>query len=128
MKTAGWNDVWHLGLTVFAQQSIELQIFIGLMAALSALMIIEGLRANFFPGRRAEALKPATVTIETFVTAAEPEHIIQAMPAATRSFAATRPPRVANFPKRSATRARLQKAPRPTIRRMANTSTGIAAE
>ncbi|HEV2563054.1 MAG TPA: hypothetical protein VGT78_13025 [Rhizomicrobium sp.] len=118
MQTAGWSDVWHLGLVVFSYQSIELQIFIGLMAALSALMIVEGLRANFFPRRRAEALKPATVTIET-------EQVIQAMP--TRSFAATRP-QMTHLPKRSVARTRLQKAPRPAIKRMANTSAGIAAE
>jgi len=125
MQAASWSDVWHLGLTVFAHQRIELQILIGLGAAFSALMVIEGLRANFFPRRRAEASKPATAPESVVI---EPQPIHQAMPP-MRSFAVTQPQRMARNPKRSVARPRTQKAPRPTIKRAANVNySEIAAE
>ena len=51
MSHAGWKDVLDLALALIARESAPAQIFIFLMLAFVALMVLEGLRANFFPWR-----------------------------------------------------------------------------
>ncbi len=51
MSHAGWKDVLDLALALIARQSAPTQIFLYLALAFTALMVAEGLRANFFPWR-----------------------------------------------------------------------------
>jgi hypothetical protein len=51
MSHAGWKDVLDLALALVARESAPAQIFIFLMLAFALLMVLEGLRANFFPWR-----------------------------------------------------------------------------
>jgi hypothetical protein len=51
MSHGGWKDVLDLALSLVARESAPAQIFITLMLAFAALMMLEGLRANFFPWR-----------------------------------------------------------------------------
>ena len=51
MGHAGWKNVLDLLLALIGREPAPMQIFIYLMAAFAALMILEGLRANFFPWR-----------------------------------------------------------------------------
>ncbi len=117
---ANWGDVWNLGLSVFAHQNIEVQILIGLGIAFGAVMILEGLRANFFPRRRAAAIQQAARPEEPMMM----EGVAEAPPApqamASSSFAAYR---AAGHPlslKRKSASIRRHKAARPVIRHMAN--------
>jgi hypothetical protein len=58
MSHAGWGDVWNLTLAVVSAQTIPVQILIGLSAAFLAVMVLEGLRASFMPGYRAQPHHP----------------------------------------------------------------------
>jgi hypothetical protein len=51
MSHAEWKDVLDLALALIARESAPAQIFIFLLLAFTALMVLEGLRANFFPWR-----------------------------------------------------------------------------
>ena len=51
MSGAGWKDIWTLIEKLVAEQPPFIQIAIGLGAAFSVLMFVEGLRANFFVRR-----------------------------------------------------------------------------
>jgi hypothetical protein len=114
---ANWGDVWKLALSVFAQQRIEVQILLGLLAAFLAIMVIEGLRASFFPRRREAASPPAGEAEEKIVFIPQPPP--QAMAAAPSQSFAARP--IAAPPpslKRKTASIRRHKPTRPIIRRM----------
>ncbi|MGB8364892.1 MAG: hypothetical protein WCE20_10230 [Rhizomicrobium sp.] len=51
MSGASWKDIWTLIEKLVAEQPPFIQIAIGLGAAFSVLMFVEGLRANFFRRR-----------------------------------------------------------------------------
>jgi hypothetical protein len=113
----GWSDVWTMALAVFSHQRIEVQILIGLLAAFAALMVIEGLRANFFPRRRAEAAIAEPEEQIVFISREPPQAAAPEI-APVQPFAARR---VAANPKRKSADVRRHKPMRPIIRRMANT-------
>ena len=122
---ANWGDVWKLGLSVFAHQDIEVQILIGLAVAFGAVMILEGLRANFFPRRRGAAIRQAARPEEPVMMAGLPEAppAPQAMAPATAaasSFTAFRAAAQPHSLKRKTSSIRRHKAARPAIRHMAN--------
>jgi hypothetical protein len=56
MSSHSWTDVWKLFLEKMSGESIVMQIAIGLGVALVAVMVLEGLRASFFPKRILEAV------------------------------------------------------------------------
>jgi hypothetical protein len=49
MILSEWKTVWDTAVGVFAHEPIELQLAIGLSLAFMALMVVEGIRANFVP-------------------------------------------------------------------------------
>ncbi len=117
---ANWSDVWNLALAVFSHQRIEVQILIGLAAALGALMIIEGLRASFFPRRRAQAAIREPEETIVFIPRKPPQAaMVEAQPeiAPVQPFAARA---IAQNPKRKFADVRRHKPMRPVIRRAAN--------
>jgi hypothetical protein len=117
---ASWSDVWKLGLSVFAQQSIEVQILIGLAAAFCAVMVIEGLRASFFPRRRAAAIQPIAKPEQQAVFIPQPPAPQAMAIAPSQSFAAKRLAAPSPSLKRKLSSVRRHKTTRPIIRRMAN--------
>lgn len=114
----GWSDVLKMALAVFSHQRIEVQILIGLLAAFAALMVIEGLRANFFPRRRAPAAIPPEPDEQIVFISREPPQAAAPVIAPVLPFAARR---VAANPKRKLADVRSHKPMRPIIKRMANT-------
>ena len=73
MILSEWKAVLDTAVSVFSREPIELQLAIGLTVSFLTLMMLEGIRANFF-ARRAEApaapAKPAPTPAP--VVAAEP--------------------------------------------------------
>jgi|GEM_PF-1204978 hypothetical protein len=49
MGHAGWGEVYHRALELFAAEPIELRIAIGLGLALASYLLLEGLRTSLFP-------------------------------------------------------------------------------
>lgn len=109
---ANWNDVWNLARGVFASERIELQILTGLGIAFGAIMILEGLRASFFPARH--GLETSVAIVENSMLAEDTSRIEASAP---QQFMARAMP--AN-PKRKQIAPRRQQAFRPTIKRVAN--------
>lgn len=105
-----------MALAVFSHQRIEVQILIGLLAAFAALMVIEGLRANFFTraARAAAIIEPEEQIV--FISRTPPQ-------AAAPQIAPVQPfmaRRVAANPKRKSADIRRHKPMRPIIKRAAN--------
>lgn len=87
MDIAEWKQAWDMALTAFVREPIEAQIAIGLTVALMILMMLEGIRANFFPRRRhtyeeeiatpspPDAMPVASVTAQHF-TPRDTGHIV----------------------------------------------------
>lgn len=117
MSIAGWKEIWTLFLKMVAAEPPMMQIAIWLGVAFGALMVLEGLRANFFPRRK--SLPPG---IESAPPAASSRRL-QGAPAsasyrAVRRFAdiaAAAPSRSLKRPTNPVSRHR---APRPKIHRM----------
>ena len=113
MSAAGWKDVLNLALGLIAREPAPAQIFIYLMIAFAALMIAEGLRANFFPWRPVSPRRDRRAREANVVATAPP--VAQAMPAkreARLQFL------VARNVKRPTEGMRRHKPMRPQIRRM----------
>ena len=119
---ANWNDVWKMALAVFSHQRIEVQILIGLLAAFAGLMLIEGLRANFFRRSAHAAAAIAEPEEQIVFIPREPPQAIAPEIAPVQPFAARRLA-IAHNPKRKSADVRRHKPMRPIIRRMANGET-----
>lgn len=106
MGHAGWADIWSLLLAHIGAQAIEVRILIGLGAAFTALMIVEGLRASFLPRR---AMPSAGV-------ASKPAGVLR--PEKTVTHAPFRPrPAPAAVPKRAKVAVKAHQTERPRIKR-----------
>jgi hypothetical protein len=103
MGVAGWRDIGVLIAQLVAKEPPFVQIAMGLCAAFTALMIVEGLRASFVPRRteRARAQRSAS-------------------PRPASPFFRSAPANVAKLPrnpKRQVNIVKSHRVPRPTIRR-----------
>ncbi len=62
MRAGGWADVWTLILELISRELVPIRIAAGLAVAFVFVMVLEGLRASFFPKHIAErvaAVEPA---------------------------------------------------------------------
>lgn len=125
MSGAGWKDVFDLVVKLVAKEPPFGQIAIGLGAAFSALMFLEGLRANFFPRRcppsppqlpRTTSAAPpsASRSAASGAPAAVGYRSVQA-PQTASSFVRNQLPR--NFKRREDDAISRHRAPRPKIYR-----------
>jgi hypothetical protein len=115
MNSAQWKDVWDLLVRLIAHQAPTVQIAIVLGLAFGALMIVEGLRANFWP--RAKAPPPPRAAPAQGIVIPEPQAPVLR---SVRTFAA-KP--VERNPKRRETTISRHCALRPTIRRRGTVNT-----
>jgi len=120
MNHAGWKDVVDLALALIARESAPAQIFLFLMLAFAMLMILEGLRANFFPWRsvvpRRDKRRPQiTGDIQP---EAPPAHASASREATGIEVRPRLKLSLARPVKRPTQGMRRQKAPRPQIKRM----------
>jgi hypothetical protein len=108
MGVAGWQDIGVLIAQLVAKEPPYLQIAIGLCAAFTALMILEGLRASFLPRRDERGHSVAA------------RHI--APPTASPFFrsAPANAAKLPRNPKRETNIVKSHRTPRPTIRRQAS--------
>jgi len=120
MVHSSWGDVWRLALGVFAGQRIEVRILIGLLAAFLALMVIEGLRASFFPKRHETPATPEPEERIVFISKPPSPEAMALPQAPPQSFAARRANVPPPNPKRAVLSVRRHKPTRPIIRREAN--------
>jgi len=96
-----WRDIGVRISELVAKEPTYIQIAIGLAAAFTALMILEGLRASFFPKRREETPRPRRPRFATALFRSAPAN-------------AARLPR---NPKRRERVVKPHRAARPVIRR-----------
>lgn len=125
MVSGDWKAVWDAAMVAVGHQPIEIRVGIGLAAAFLALMVLEGLRANFVPRRKPSIPEPEATPAPPLAAIAEPAKPQAQMP--MRAFAPaygvapqTLPvTRRAMMParKRNTTRPRPHRSPRPKIRR-----------
>lgn len=114
MSIAGWKEIWTVFLKMVAAEPPMLQIIIWLGVAFGALMVLEGLRANFFPRRKSPPQR---------VENTPPSRQLQGSPASvsyrafgsTAGIAASARSRNLKRPTNAVSRYR---APRPKIHRM----------
>ncbi|MGA7713801.1 MAG: hypothetical protein WCA81_18045 [Rhizomicrobium sp.] len=121
MSHAGWGDVWNLALTVVRAQTVPIQILIGLSAAFVAVMALEGLRASFMPGYRAQPHHPY---VRSTAASAPPAPKVKASAVETTSLMTPVPfrprQRSNHIPKRMKLHVSRHSAARPTIRRVSS--------
>ena len=128
MDLSVWKPVWDQAVAVFAGEPMDVRVAMSLALAFLALMVLEGLRANFLPQHKPAAPKrsPSPAAAIPSVNVAEPPPQSLAMPhsfAPTPHGAAqqTMPRARALVPrnrKRETARPRPHRSMRPTIRRM----------
>ena len=117
MSGAGWKDIGDLIVALVAKEPPFVQVVIGLGAAFSALMFIEGLRASFIP-RRAES-KPGRNPTRRSRFAAPPKadhsQTYRSVPGRNKNSNPTRDTLPGNA-KRRESAVKPYRAPRPKIR------------
>lgn len=108
-KTAmSWDALWALALKRFGAEDIQIRILIGLAVAFLILMIIEGLRTSFRPGKR-RALSPSQPPVGSALAAGPAKPVAQPFRARLAVVRAT--------PKRAKRAVNRQRPPLPKIRR-----------
>jgi hypothetical protein len=107
-----WDALWALALKRFGAEDIQIRILIGLAVAFLILMIIEGLRACFRPGKpHPVSVVPPALKAPRIALAAPPaKPVVQPLRA--------RPTTVRATPKRAKRAVNRQRPPLPKIRRL----------
>lgn len=123
MILSQWKAVWDMAASAFLREPIQWQMAIGLGMAFLTLMVLEGLRANFFPARgmteTATVMKPDATPPVTASPATEPPPQTMALWSPSSPIA----PRAAALPrviapvnrKRQTARPRAHQPMRPRI-------------
>lgn len=122
MTVMGWQHLWAEAMALCAQEPPPIQIALLLAVAFTALMVLEGLRANFLPRRK----EPARQSVLTNATGDElvrpsphanvsPQQTIAKFDAPQHPYS---PARTTTSPKRKPAHSilRTQAILRPTIR------------
>ena len=105
MSVVGWRDIGVLIAQLVAKEPPYLQIAIGLCAAFTALMILEGLRASFLPRRTERG--PSRIEPPSSQISASPHY--RSAPANVV--------KLHRNPKRELNIVKSHRVPRPVIRR-----------
>jgi len=131
MNVSAWGHLWGAATMLFAQEPIQIRIAMALVAAFTALMVVEGLRASFIPRRTRRvpqsAPGPSQVTARPIPESPpQPDastKVLASPPgdAAQHSYAPTGKLAQRN-PKRDLSKPRAQHNMRPKIRRMVTAS------
>lgn len=113
MHGAGWQDIVEGIINLVAHEPPFVQILIGLGAAFCALMVLEGLRANFVPRRSARPAKS-----RDRMPPPPQRSAVAPAPQASQPYRSTTPrPGPLRNPKRSFLPLNRHRPPRPKISR-----------